>query len=141
MIKQDKENMLAVAGIALFSLLLLLLMSAFPIHAQTPAEDFYSQFSKVSTYAATDHEVWVWCNMCHRHLPEINGVLSDWDYIDSSISGVHPHQQGFSYEEIPIGDVEPLVIFAVIAWLVIGIVNMFNNLYKKDDGSFCSSKT
>ncbi len=132
-----KDNIRAVLGMALFSLLFLLFINAIPMHAQTPADDFYNTFRSRPDGPAIGEVRGMWfsvlcpkCNAkCWQH--------SSGGYIYDDL-GQTTHQCA---NEVPIGDVEPLIIFAVIMWLVIGIIIMFNNLYKSDNGSFCSSKT
>lgn len=48
----------------------------------------------ISTQSATDME-WVWCNVCHQHLPEMGGKLYNWDNATHSINGLHEHQSGY----------------------------------------------
>lgn len=137
MITRDKENILAVMGLALFSILFWVLMCIFPANAQTPADDFYNTFRSRPDGPAIGEVRGMWfsvlcpkCNAkCWQH--------SSGGYIYDDL-GQTTHQCA---NEVPIGDVEPLIIFAVITWLIIGIIVMFNNLYKRDNGRFRSSKT
>ena len=72
-----------------------------------------SDGTQISTYGATDHEVWVWCNECHMHLPEIGGKLYDWDYNNHCITGLHPHQSGWT-EEQPIDSHNTGIYFLLV---------------------------
>ncbi len=136
MITRDKENILAVIGLAIFSILFWVLMCLFPANAQTPADNL------LSTSPTRPSE------------PCIGELISEWHSVvclKCSAKCWQYYGDGPLYDDIgttlhycnhtPVGDIDPLIIFAVITWIITGIIVMFNNLYKKDNGRFRSSET
>ena len=135
MITRDKENILAVIGLAIFSMLFWVLMCLFPSNAQTPADNFLSTFQTRPSQPAIEELIGEWhsvvCPKCSVKCWQYYGDGPLYDDIGTTLHYCN---------QTPVGEVEPLVIFAVLVWLLIGIKSMFN-LYKKDNGRFRSSET
>ena len=123
-----KANIIIIIVIITFITLLSFFMFSSPVHGQVTAEQFYEQTFQKHARAATDHEVWVWCNVCHQHVPEINGVMYDWDPVNQCITAQHPHQKGFSYEEVPIGDIAPLIYISCLFVITIALIILIRKI-------------
>lgn len=91
----------------------------------------FSKENNISAYAATDYTVWVWCNICHKHIPEVNGKL--YDICDNGALVEHPHQNGYSFDNnAPIGDFDnrEIAIIVCILFLFCGCRMSIKNLNK-----------
>lgn len=112
----------------LFAIILQVLMNPFSLdepyqeEQKTEVINEYKIDYSISTQSATDME-WVWCNVCHQHLPEIGGKLYDWDRTTHGVIGLHEHQNGY-VEDLPIDSNGTGMYILILLCLVLCFYNM-----------------
>lgn len=83
--------------------------------AQDPYKVQSQTYNRPNKGAATSHETWVWCDVCHKHLPLINGKMYNWD--GNMATTEHEHQNGWTTDQPIDEDQKGVMILIVIALL------------------------